>query len=116
MSSRRISPVSTSCNRSRSSSFPRKREASGGGGGGAGGAGGGSGVEDAQNPALVEALRAAVPEGWYACTAEGTRYGMMEGDLSGVDGIHLYPRSRSAAPSAAAARRTALRSAARAPS
>ena len=55
------------------------------------GAGGGNGaLEDAPDAELLEALRDAVPEGWYACTAEGTRYGMMEGELAGADGIHRF--------------------------
>ena len=34
---------------------------------------------------LIEALRAAVPEGWHACTAQGTNGAPMWGDLIGKD-------------------------------
>ena len=37
--------------------------------------------------ALLEALRAAVPEGWHACTAEGTNGAPMWGDLEGEDSL-----------------------------
>ena len=34
---------------------------------------------------LLEAMRAAVPEGWHACTAQGTNGAPMWGDLAGED-------------------------------
>ena len=34
---------------------------------------------------LLDALRAAVPEGWHACTAQGTNGAPMRGDLAGED-------------------------------
>ena len=34
---------------------------------------------------LLEAMRAAVPEGWHACTAQGTNGAPMRGDLIGSD-------------------------------
>lgn len=39
---------------------------------------------------LLEALRAAVPEGWHACTAEGSTGAPMWGDLKGEKGIHTF--------------------------
>lgn len=39
---------------------------------------------------LLEALRAAVPEGWHACTAEGSTGAPMWGDLAGEDGAHTF--------------------------
>lgn len=56
------------------------------------GKGGGSGVpsENAPDAELLEALLEAVPEGWYACTAEGVSYKQIEGDLTGADGIHRF--------------------------
>ena len=41
---------------------------------------------------LLEALRAAVPEGWHACTAQGTNGAPMWGDLIGSDagGVRLH--------------------------
>lgn len=39
---------------------------------------------------LLEAVRQAVPEGWHACTAEGTTGGPMWGDLAGEDGMHPF--------------------------
>ena len=44
--------------------------------------------------ALLEALRAAVPEGWHACTAEGTngapRWGDLAGEDTGAPGVRLH--------------------------
>ena len=37
------------------------------------------------DPSLLEALRAAVPEDWHACTAQGTNDAPMWGDLVGQD-------------------------------
>ena len=44
---------------------------------------------------LLDALRAAVPEGWHACTAQGTNGAPMWGDLIGSDagGVRLHSRS-----------------------
>ena len=41
---------------------------------------------------LLDALRAAVPEGWHACTAQGTNGAPMWGDLIGSDagGVRLH--------------------------
>ena len=41
---------------------------------------------------LLEAMRAAVPEGWHACTAQGTNGAPMWGDLIGSDagGVRLH--------------------------
>ena len=41
---------------------------------------------------LLDALRAAVPEGWHACTAQGTNGAPMWGDLigSGAGGVRLH--------------------------
>ena len=40
---------------------------------------------------LLEALRAAVPEGWHACTAEGSTEAPMWGDLyPDEDGLHTF--------------------------
>lgn len=40
---------------------------------------------------LLEALRAAVPEGWHACTAEGSTGAPMWGDLyPDEDGLHTF--------------------------
>ena len=41
---------------------------------------------------LLDALRAAVPDGWHACTAEGTNGAPMWGDLIGSDagGVRLH--------------------------
>lgn len=40
---------------------------------------------------LLEALRAAVPEGWHACTAEGSTGAPMWGDLfPDEDGVHIF--------------------------
>lgn len=40
---------------------------------------------------LLEALRAAVPEGWHACTAEGSTGAPMWGDLyPNADGVHIF--------------------------
>lgn len=40
---------------------------------------------------LLEALRAAVPEGWHACTAEGSTGAPMWGDLYlNADGVHIF--------------------------
>ena len=41
---------------------------------------------------LLDALRAAVPEGWHACTAQGTNGVPMWGDLIGSDagGVRLH--------------------------
>ena len=40
---------------------------------------------------LLEALRAAVPEGWHACTAEGSTGAPMWGDLyQNADGVHIF--------------------------
>lgn len=39
---------------------------------------------------LLEALRAAVPEGWHACTAEGSTRAPMWGDLEGKNGLHTF--------------------------
>ena len=39
---------------------------------------------------LLEALRAAIPEGWHACTAEGSTGAPMWGDLAGEAGIHTF--------------------------
>ena len=40
---------------------------------------------------LLEALRAAVPEGWHACTAEGSTGAPMWGDLyPGENGLHTF--------------------------
>lgn len=39
---------------------------------------------------LLAALRAAVPEGWHACTAEGSTRAPMWGDLEGENGLHTF--------------------------
>lgn len=39
---------------------------------------------------LLETMRQAVPEGWHACTAEGSTGAPMWGDLEGEDGIHAF--------------------------
>lgn len=56
------------------------------------GIGGGNGVspEEVPDGELLEALRDAVPEGWFAYTADGPRYGEAEGDLAGLDGVHRF--------------------------
>ena len=39
---------------------------------------------------LLDALRSAVPEGWHACTAEGSTRAPMWGDLEGENGLHTF--------------------------
>ena len=39
---------------------------------------------------MLEALRSAVPEGWHACTAQGSLGAPMWGDLEGENGIHSF--------------------------
>ncbi len=39
---------------------------------------------------LLAELRNAVPEGWHACTAEGSAGPPMWGDLEGENGIHMF--------------------------
>lgn len=39
---------------------------------------------------LLEALRSAVPEGWHACTAQGSTRAPMWGDLEGEEGVHTF--------------------------
>lgn len=39
---------------------------------------------------LLEALRAAVPEGWHACAAQGTGGPPIHGGLTGEDGVHTF--------------------------
>lgn len=43
----------------------------------------------ALDPELLEALEAAVPEGWHACLVQGTR-GPMWGDLTAKNGMHTF--------------------------
>ena len=44
----------------------------------------------ALDPVLLEALRDAVPDGWHACTAEGSTRAPMWGDLAGENGLHTF--------------------------
>ena len=51
--------------------------------------------EDTLDPALLDALRAAVPEGWHACTAQGTNDLPMWGQLyagqkDAVRALHIF--------------------------
>lgn len=39
---------------------------------------------------LLAALRNAVPQGWHACTAEGSTGAPMWGDLAGENGLHIF--------------------------
>ena len=40
--------------------------------------------------ALLAAVRDAVPDGWHACTAQGSAGAPMWGDLTGKDGVHTF--------------------------
>ena len=44
----------------------------------------------ALDQALLADLRDAVPQGWHACTAEGSTGAPMWGDLEGEDGMHAF--------------------------
>ena len=47
-------------------------------------------LPDPLDQALLDALLAAVPEGWHACTAQGTIHGPMNGDLVSGSGTHVF--------------------------
>ena len=50
----------------------------------------GSNTPDPLDQELLDALLAAVPEGWHACTAQGTIHGPMNGDLVSGSGTHVF--------------------------
>lgn len=48
------------------------------------------GQKESLDSGLVQTLRNAVPDGWHACLADGTRGGPMWGNLIGTNGLHTF--------------------------